>query len=56
MPRVPVHTHDFWLSDSKILARFPFDDKDTTLGETRDAAWHHAVRTERFARRVRSTM
>ncbi|WP_420035069.1 DUF6879 family protein [Streptomyces sp. cg28] len=48
---------DFWLFDSKIVARFAFDDEDTTLGvyvtedpadvlaacQARDAAWHHAV-------------
>lgn len=62
--------YDFWLFDSKILARFAFDEDDTTLGvyvtqdpaevlaacQARDAAWHHAVHTEEFARRVRSTM
>ncbi len=62
--------YDFWLFDSQIVARFAFDDEDTTLGvyvtedpaevlaacQARDAAWHHAVRTEEFARRVRSTM
>jgi hypothetical protein len=62
--------YDFWLFDSKILARFAFDDADTTLGvyvtqdpaevlaacQSRDAAWHHALRTEEFAGRVRSTM
>ncbi|MCX5056800.1 MULTISPECIES: DUF6879 family protein [unclassified Streptomyces] len=62
--------HDFWLFDSKILARFAFDDEDTTLGvyvtedpaevlaacQVRDAAWHHAVRNEEFVGRVRSTM
>lgn len=62
--------YDFWLFDSKILARFAFDDEDTTLGvyvtedpaevlaacQARDAAWHHAVHIEEFARRVRSTM
>jgi hypothetical protein len=62
--------YDFWLFDSAILARFAFDDEDTTLGvyvtedpaevlaacQARDAAWHHAVRTEEFARRVRSTV
>ncbi|MFI1705950.1 DUF6879 family protein [Streptomyces griseoruber] len=62
--------YDFWLFDSKIVARFAFDDDDTTLGvyvsedpadvlaacQARDAAWHHAVRTEEFARRVRSTV
>jgi hypothetical protein len=60
--------HDFWLFDSKVLVRLAFDDEDTTLGvyvsedpaevlaacQARDAAWHHAVRTEEFARRVRS--
>ncbi|MDC0769273.1 DUF6879 family protein [Streptomyces sp. HD] len=62
--------YDFWLFDSKILARFAFDDEDITLGvyvtedpaevlaacQARDSAWHHAVRTEEFVRRVRSTM
>ncbi|MGW7130779.1 DUF6879 family protein [Streptomyces bobili] len=61
--------YDFWLFDSKVLARFAFDDEDTTLGvyvteepaevlaacQARDAAWHHAVRTEEFAERVRRT-
>ena len=62
--------YDFWLFDSKILARFAFDDEDTTLGvyvtedpaevlaacQARDSAWHHAVRAEELARRVRSTV
>ena len=62
--------YDFWLFDSKIVVRFAFDDEDTTLGvyvtedpaevlaacQARDAAWHHAARTEEFARRVRSTV
>ncbi|MDX3753601.1 DUF6879 family protein [Streptomyces sp. AK08-02] len=62
--------YDFWLFDSKTVARFAFDDEDTTLGvyvtedpaevltacQARDAAWHHAIRTEEFARRVRSTV
>ncbi|WTJ01236.1 hypothetical protein OG713_25930 [Streptomyces sp. NBC_00723] len=62
--------HDFWLFDSKVLARFAFDDRDTTLGvyvtegpaevlaacQARDAAWHHAVRSVEFTRRVRSSM
>ncbi|MFI9772485.1 DUF6879 family protein [Streptomyces sp. NPDC052415] len=60
--------HDFWLFDSKILVRFAFDDRDTTLGvyvtedpaevlaacQARDAAWHHATPTAQFVRRVRS--
>ncbi|WP_425247262.1 DUF6879 family protein [Streptomyces sp. NEAU-NA10] len=62
--------YDFWLFDSTVMARFAFDDDDTTLGvyvtedpaevlaacQARDAAWHHAVRTEEFARQVRSTV
>lgn len=61
--------YDFWLFDSKILARFAFDEEDTTLGvyvtedpaevlaacQARDAAWHHAVRTEEITRWVSST-
>ncbi|MFI2432446.1 DUF6879 family protein [Streptomyces sp. NPDC018693] len=68
--KLRLPSYDFWLFDSKILARFAFDDNDTTLGvyvtedpadvlaacQARDAAWHHAVRTEDFARRVRSTV
>jgi hypothetical protein len=48
---------DFWLFDSRALARFAFDEDDTTLGvyvtedpaevlaacQARDAAWHHAI-------------
>ncbi|MFD7403556.1 DUF6879 family protein [Streptomyces sp. NPDC059866] len=62
--------YDFWLFDSKTLARFEFDDDDTTLGvyvtenpaevlaacQARDAAWHHAVPAAEFAERVRSTV
>ncbi|MGW6733412.1 DUF6879 family protein [Streptomyces sp. NPDC055013] len=62
--------YDFWLFDARILARFAFDDEDTTLGvyvirdpaevlaacQVRDAAWHHAEHTEEFAKRVRSTV
>ncbi|MCF3124028.1 hypothetical protein IPZ68_30620 [Streptomyces arenae] len=61
---------DFWLFDSKILARFAFDEQDTTLGvyvtedpadvlaacQARDTAWHHAVPTSEFQRGVRSTV
>ncbi|MBK3570039.1 DUF6879 family protein [Streptomyces sp. MBT62] len=60
--------YDLWLFDSKILARFAFDNEDTTLGvyltqdpvevlpacQVRDAAWHHAVPAQEFARRGRS--
>ncbi|WP_309029177.1 DUF6879 family protein [Streptomyces alfalfae] len=61
---------DFWLFDSKTVARFAFDEDDTTLGvyvtedpaevlaacQARDAAWHHAVPTREFQRGVRSRM
>ncbi|MEV5879734.1 DUF6879 family protein [Streptomyces sp. NPDC052101] len=62
--------YDFWLFDSEIVARFAFDENDTTLGvyvtedpaevlaacQARDAAWHHAVPTQEFARQVASTV
>ncbi|MBM7091045.1 hypothetical protein JTP67_21375 [Streptomyces sp. S12] len=62
--------YDFWLFDSRTLARFGFDADDTTLGvyvtedpaevlaacQARDAAWHHAVPAEAFAQRVASTV
>lgn len=68
--RLRLPDHDFWLFDSKIVARFAFDENDTTLGvyvtedpaevlaacQARDAAWHHAVPTQEFARQVRSTV
>ncbi|MEU5091736.1 DUF6879 family protein [Streptomyces sp. NPDC021356] len=61
---------DFWLFDSRILARFAFDEADTTLGvyvtedpaevlaacQARDAAWHHAVPTQEAVKRVASTV
>ncbi|GHF57821.1 DUF6879 family protein [Streptomyces griseosporeus] len=62
--------YDFWLFDSKIVARFAFDEDDTTLGvyvtedpaevlaacQAREAAWHHAVPTTEFAKQVASTV
>lgn len=59
---------DFWLFDSRVLARFAFDEADTTLGvyvtedpaevvaacQARDTAWHHASRTADGAGAVRS--
>ncbi|MFW5420569.1 hypothetical protein J0910_28545 [Nocardiopsis sp. CNT-189] len=56
-----VDLTDFWLFDSRTLARFHFDG-DRTAGmelitdpaevlracQIRDAAWHHAVRYEEF--------
>ncbi|MFE7856038.1 DUF6879 family protein [Streptomyces sp. NPDC057403] len=61
---------DFWLIDSRTLARFAFDDDDTTLGvyvtqdpaevlaacQARDAAWHHAIPAAEYAERVASTV
>ncbi|MFE6194140.1 DUF6879 family protein [Streptomyces sp. NPDC057838] len=68
--RLRLPDYDFWLFDSKTLARFAFDEDDTTLGvyvtedpaevlaacQARDAAWHHAVPTAEFAKRVASTV
>ncbi|MEV0982169.1 DUF6879 family protein [Streptomyces sp. NPDC049915] len=62
--------YDFWLFDSRIVARFAFDEDDATLGvyvtedpaevlaacQARDAAWHHAVPTAQFEKRVASKM
>ncbi|MFD4630573.1 DUF6879 family protein [Streptomyces sp. NPDC058284] len=61
---------DFWLFDSRLVARFAFDEDDTALGvyvtedptevlaacQARDAAWHHATPTRKFQRRVRSNV
>ncbi|CAM5733840.1 hypothetical protein SBADM41S_09598 [Streptomyces badius] len=66
--RLGLPEHDFWLFDSRLVARFVFDD-DATLGivlsedpaevalacQARDAAWHHATRTAEFAEAVSST-
>lgn len=68
--RLRLPDYDFWLFDSKTLVQFAFDDEDTTLGvyvtqdpaevlaacQARGAAWHHAIPTTEFARRVRSTV
>ncbi|MEU8759386.1 DUF6879 family protein [Streptomyces sp. NPDC048659] len=67
--RLRLPDHDFWLFDSRLLARFVFDENDVTLGvilsedpaeiaaacQARDAAWHYAVPTVEYADRVRST-
>jgi hypothetical protein len=47
--------HDFWLFDSKVVARFSFDDEDTTLGVyvTKDPAEVLAACQARDARRSR---
>ncbi|MFF5790263.1 DUF6879 family protein [Streptomyces sp. NPDC012693] len=68
--RLNLPDGDFWLFDSKTLARFVFDEDDTTLGvvlsedpaeiaavcQARDAAWHHAIPTREYAQRVPSAM
>ncbi|HWU05458.1 MAG TPA: hypothetical protein VN520_03480, partial [Streptomyces sp.] len=75
LPRAQARTlglpdHDFWLFDSRLVARFVFDEDDTTLGvvlsedpadvaaacQARDAAWHHATVTAEFAKAVTSTV
>ncbi|MFF8961555.1 DUF6879 family protein [Streptomyces globisporus] len=67
--RLGLPDHDFWLFDSRLLARFVFDEDDTTLGvvlsedpaevvlacQARDASWHHAKPTADFAKAVAST-
>ncbi len=68
--RLGLPAVDFWLFDSRVLVRFHFDADDNTLGvelvedpaqilaacQARDAAWHHAVPTVEFARRVPSAV
>ena len=68
--RLRLPDYDFWLFDSRVVARFAFDDTDTTLGvyvtedpaevlaacQARDAAWHHAAPTTDVSGRVRSTV
>jgi hypothetical protein len=55
--------HDYWLFDSRKLARMHFDDGNALVGAEiiedameivqhnywRDAAWHHAMRRDDFA-------
>ncbi|MFE6918900.1 DUF6879 family protein [Streptomyces rubiginosohelvolus] len=67
--RLGLPDHDFWLFDSRLVARFVFGEDDMTLGivlsedpaevalacQARDAAWHHARRTADFAKAVAST-
>ncbi|MFC8495046.1 DUF6879 family protein [Streptomyces sp. NPDC057235] len=68
--RLNLPDFDFWLFDSRTLARFVFDEDDTTLGvilsedpaeiaaacQARDAAWHHAIPTREYVQRVPSAM
>ncbi|MFD3553073.1 DUF6879 family protein [Streptomyces goshikiensis] len=67
--RLALPSADFWLFDSRTLARFHHED-GRTLGlelitdpaevlkvcQVRDAAWHFAIRYEEFARRVPSAV
>lgn len=60
---VGLPNHDYWLFDSRKLARMHFDEDDRLLGTEiiedpaeivrhnywRDVAWHHAIRREDFA-------
>lgn len=68
--RLRLPDYDFWLFDSRIVARFAFDEEDTTLGvyvsedpaevaaacQTRDAALHLAELSTEFVRTVRSRL
>ncbi|MFJ7949816.1 DUF6879 family protein [Streptomyces sp. NPDC096354] len=68
--RLGLPDFDFWLFDSRILARFHIDDQGVTLGvelieeaaavlracQARDAAWHHAIPTGEFQAQVPSGM
>jgi hypothetical protein len=61
---VGLPSHDYWLFDSRKLVRMHFDDNDAFLGGEvvegpadivqynywRDAAWHHAMRRDEFAK------
>jgi hypothetical protein len=67
--KVGLPDYDFWLFDSRLVAKFHFDELDETLGveliddparvlaacQARDAAWHYALPTAQFEARVRSS-
>ncbi|QXE36233.1 hypothetical protein KQY30_20285 [Streptomyces sp. GMY02] len=67
--RLRLPDDDFWLFDSRVIARLHFDDDDQLTGvelitdpvevsrasQVRDAAWHHAVPYERFTEQVPSS-
>ncbi|MFD7221621.1 DUF6879 family protein [Streptomyces sp. NPDC059883] len=66
--RLQLPEDDFWLFDSRVIARLHFDDEDQLTGvelitdpvevsracQVRDAAWHHAVPYQRFAEQMPS--
>lgn len=66
--RLGLPDFDFWLFDSRVLARFNWEDAARRMElntdptdvvracQARDAAWHHASRYEEFTRRVRFRM
>ncbi|MCX4993869.1 DUF6879 family protein [Streptomyces longwoodensis] len=68
--RLRLPAFDFWLFDSRLVARFAFDENDTTLGvyltddpaevlaacQARDAAWHYATPAAQAVRQVPSPM
>lgn len=66
--RIGLPDEDFWLFDSRVLARFNWEDASRRLELTtdsravllacqaRDAAWHYATRYETFKARVTSTV
>jgi hypothetical protein len=61
--KLGLPTFDYWMFDSRTVAKMHFDDEDTLLGfeliedpaivvdmnHARDAAWHHAVTRDDFA-------
>ncbi|MEU1816534.1 DUF6879 family protein [Streptomyces roseifaciens] len=67
--RLKLPEEDFWLFDSRVIARLHFDDADRMTGielvtdpvevaracQVRDAAWHHAVPYDKFKDQVPST-
>ncbi|WP_137994276.1 DUF6879 family protein [Streptomyces vilmorinianum] len=67
--RLKLPEEDFWLFDSRVIARLHFDGDDQMTGvelitdpvevlracQARDAAWHHAVPYDQFEGQVPST-
>ncbi|MEU0629620.1 DUF6879 family protein [Streptomyces sp. NPDC005989] len=67
--RLGLPDFDFWLFDSRILAKFHIDEQGVTVGvelieepaavlracQARDAAWHYAVPTREFQAQVPSS-
>jgi hypothetical protein len=61
--RLGLPAFDYWMFDSRTVAKMVFDDQDTLLGfelvedpamvvdmnHARDVAWHHAVKRDEFA-------